>query len=61
MVVAFMAVQVGGDLFQGPRERRAVMSLLVRLEADHGWPTRDLRSTLVDIWPETGVVDGAAV
>ncbi|KAH7117362.1 hypothetical protein EDB81DRAFT_668364 [Dactylonectria macrodidyma] len=53
MVVACMAVQVGGDLLEDLRERRAVLDLLVQLEATHGWPTRDVWSALVGIWPET--------
>lgn len=55
MVVACMAVQVGGDLLEDPRERRAVLDLLVQLEVTHGWPTKDVWSALMDIWPETEI------
>ncbi|KAI8671894.1 hypothetical protein NCS57_00665900 [Fusarium keratoplasticum] len=51
LVVAYMAIQVGGDLIENPLERRAVLNLLMQLEEVHGWPTTDLRSSLVGIWP----------
>ncbi|KAH8667779.1 hypothetical protein BGZ61DRAFT_118194 [Ilyonectria robusta] len=56
MVVACMAVQVGGDLLEDPRERRAVLDLLVELEVTHGWPTKDVLSALMGIWPEAEIM-----
>ncbi|KAL6407127.1 hypothetical protein AUP68_09953 [Ilyonectria robusta] len=56
MVVAYMAVQVGGDLLEDPRERRAVLDLLVELEVTHGWPTKDVLSALMGIWPEAEIM-----
>ncbi|KAF4989536.1 hypothetical protein FDECE_14675 [Fusarium decemcellulare] len=51
MVVACMAVQIGGDLLEDPLERQSVLKLLTKLEAVHGWPTKDVWSALVDLWP----------
>lgn len=55
MVIVSMAVQIGGDLLQYSGEREVVLDLLSRLERDQGWPTLELRTTLVSVWREGGV------
>jgi len=50
MVQAYMAIAVCGEYFSDPTEQHALLDILTRLEAEHGWPTGKTATELKREW-----------
>jgi len=50
MVIAALGISIGGEFFDKPQERRAIVEFLNTLEAEHAWPTKSILRALQDAW-----------
>ena len=50
LVVASLAITMCGEYFSNEKTRKAMISLLQKLEVDFGWPTRKARDELTMGW-----------
>ncbi|KYK56564.1 hypothetical protein DCS_03564 [Drechmeria coniospora] len=50
LITASLGIATFGDRFDDEYERQALLGVLVKTEADHGWPTGQIQRNLTSTW-----------